>query len=423
MRKRKESDMDNQKGKSYELGIVIFLALLFGIVLLNRLSIVYLFPFIINEFKISYAEAGALASILAITWAFSTWFFGGVSDRIGKKVILIPATIFFSLMSWASGITYSFLQMFLARGLMGIGQGATLPASIATISMESTPSRRGFNFGLHQALTSLIPLGVGAILVTQLTKIMSWRMVFVVVGIPGVIIAVILYFYMREPKPIQFQPGGEGLAGPAGQPGFFEPFKYRNVVVSSIVNFFGMCSLFVFVTFSLMYLTKELHLSISDGGIILSLVGFAGFFGCILLPLLSDYVGRKTVIVPSLFIMGLCFLGFLLSGANFSLLAVTISIAGFVIGGIGPLAVSALTTESVPPKLAATAAGIPVSVGEIFGSALMPFLAGYLSDIYGLKTALYFSVVPPFLAGVAAFFYNETAPKMISKKITRPPSV
>lgn len=413
MRKRKDSNMENPKGKSYELGIVIILAVLFSIVLLNRLAIVYLFPFIINEFKISYTEAGALASILAITWAFATWFFGGVSDRIGRKIILIPATIFFSIMSWVSGMTYSFFQMFLARGLMGIGQGATLPTSIATISMESTPSRRGFNFGLHQALTSLIPLGIGAILVTQLTKIMSWRMVFLVVGIPGVVIAIILYFYMREPKLIQFQQGGEGSAG---QLGFFEPFKYRNVVISSIVNFFGMCSLFVFITFSLMYLTKDLHLSISDAGIILSLLGFAGFFGCILLPLLSDYVGRKTVIVPSLFIMGLCFCGFLLSGANFFLLAVTISIAGFVMGGIGPLAVSALTTESVPPQLAATASGIPVSIGEIFGSALMSFLAGYFCDIYGLKTALYFSVAAPFLAGFAGFFYKETAPRIISKR-------
>ncbi len=270
---------------------------------------------------------------------------------------------------------------------------------------------------MHQALTSLIPLGVGAILVTQLTKIMSWRMVFVVVGIPGMMIAILLYFYMREPKPIQFQQGREGLAGQAEQPGFFEPFKYRNVIISSIVNFLGMCCVFVFVTFGLMYLTKELHLSISDAGIILSLMGFTGFFGCILLPLLSDYVGRKTVIIPSLFIVGLCFLGFLLCGANFFLLAVTISIAGFVIGGIGPLAVSALTTESVPPHLAATASGIPVSIGEIFGSALMPFLAGYLSDLYGLKTALYFSVVPPFLAGFVGFFYKETAPKITVKKV------
>jgi MFS family permease len=192
----------DRKGRAYyELGVVVLLALLWGIVMMNRLTIVYLFPLIIPEFEISYAQAGALASILAITSAFGIWFFGGLSDRIGRKIIIIPATLFFSIMSWFSGLTYSFLQMFLSRGLMGIGQGAVLPASIATISVESTPTRRGLNFGLHQALGPLIALGIGAILVTQLTKVISWRMVFFVVGIPGLVLSIILYFYMREPKP------------------------------------------------------------------------------------------------------------------------------------------------------------------------------------------------------------------------------
>lgn len=409
--------IDRKERAYYELGIVILLALLWGIVMMNRLTIVYLFPLIIPEFKMSYVQAGALASILAITSAFAIWFFGGLSDRVGRKIILIPATLFFSLMSWFSGLTYSFLQMFLARGLMGIGQGAVLPASIATISSESTPTRRGFNFGLHQALAPLIALGIGAILVTQLAKLMSWRMVFFVTGIPGLVISVILYFYMREPKPLSFRKGENVSGGPVERPGFFTPLKYRNVIISSIVNFFMMCCLFVFATFSLVYLTKEIQLSISDAGIIISLLGFAGFIGCILLPLLSDRVGRKPIIIPSLFVAGLCFLGFILSGDNFFFLALSVSIAGFAIGGIAPIALSALTTESVPPYLAATASGIPASIGEIFGSALMPFLAGYLCDLYGLKTALYFSAVAPLIAGFVGLFYEETAPKIIGHRI------
>ena len=405
--------IDRKERAYYELGIVILLALLWGIVMMNRLTIVYLFPLIIPEFEISYAQAGALASILAITSAFAIWFFGGLSDRLGRKIILIPATLFFSLMSWFSGLTYSFLQMFLSRGLMGIGQGAVLPASIATISSESTPTRRGFNFGLHQALAPLIALGIGAILVTQLTKLMSWRMVFFVMGIPGLVISVILYFYMKEPKFKLFREKGNVSEGISNKPGFFEPLKYRNVIVSSAVNSLMMGCLFVFVTFSIVYLTKEIHLSISDAGIILSLLGFTGFFGCILLPLLSDRVGRKPIIIPSLFVTGLCFWGFILSGSNFFLLAILVSIGGFAVGGIAPIALSALTTESVPPYLAATASGIPASIGEIFGSALMPFLAGYLCDLYGLKTALFFSAIAPLIAGFVGLFYKETAPKVV----------
>lgn len=384
--------------------------------MMNRLAIVYLFPLIIPEFKISYAQAGALTSILGIVTAFAIWFFGGVSDRIGRKIILIPSTIFFSLMSWFSGITYSFLQMVLARGVMGIGLGGVLPASIATVALESTPARRGLNFGLQQALSPLVSIGIGAILVTQLTKIMSWRMVFFVVGIPGLVISLVLYFYMREPQSVSLGSlgvKGNPSPGGAGRPGFFTPLKYRNVLVSSIVSFLMMCCLFVFATFSIIYLTKELHLSISDAGIVISFFGFAGFFGCILLPLLSDHVGRKPIIIPSLFVTGLCFWGFILSGSNFLFLVLLISIAGFAIGGITPIALSALTTESVPPYLAATASGIPASIGEIFGSALMPFLAGYLCDLYGLKIALYFSAVGPLIAGFVGLFYKETAPKII----------
>jgi len=311
------------------------------------------------------------------------------------------------------GLTYSFLQMFLSRGLMGIGQGAVLPASIATISSESTPTRRGLNFGLQQALSPLVSIGIGAILVTQLTKIMSWRMVFFVVGIPGLVISLVLYFYMREPKFKLFREKGNVSEGISNKPGFFEPLKYRNVIVSSAVNSLMMGCLFVFVTFSIVYLTKEIHLSISDAGIILSLLGFTGFFGCILLPLLSDRVGRKPIIIPSLFVTGLCFWGFILSGSNFFLLAILVSIGGFAVGGIAPIALSALTTESVPPYLAATASGIPASIGEIFGSALMPFLAGYLCDLYGLKTALFFSAIAPLIAGFVGLFYKETAPKVV----------
>jgi len=101
----------------------------------------------------------------------------------------------------------------------------------------------------------------------------------------------------------------------------------------------------------------------------------------------------------------------------FSSLALLVSIAGFAIGGIGPLAISALTTESVPHHFAATASGIRASLEEIFGFALMPFLVRNLCDLYGLKTALFFCAVASLIAGFVALLYKETAPMIIGKKI------
>jgi predicted MFS family arabinose efflux permease len=305
--------------------------------------------------------------------------------------------------------------MFFARGLLGFG-GAIIPPSIATISAESNPTRRGFNFGLQMALCPLIGLGIGPLLITQLTKIMSWRMIFFLVGIPGLIISIIIYFYMREPKPKLLKKEDGRSEVVEERSGFFAALRYRNVIISSIVNFLVIGGLAVFFTFGVIYMTKDLQLSITDAGIILSLFGFAGFFGCILLPLLSDHIGRKPVIIPSFFIMGMCYGGFMLSGSNFYFLAVSLSIGGFISGGIAPISISALTTEGVPPHMAATASGIPLSIGEIFGASLMPFLLGYLCDLYGLKVAILYAVSASLIAFFIGFLYKETAPKIIGNK-------
>jgi MFS family permease len=403
---------------SYENGIVVLFSLLAGTFILNRLAIVYLFPDIIREFNMSYAQAGALASVASLTLSFACWFFGGLSDRFGRKIIIISGAILFPIMSWVSGITQSFLQLFLARGLFGFG-GGIMPPSIATISAESSPTRRGFNLGLMMALCPLIGFGIGPLLITQLVKAISWRMTFFLAGVPGIIICIIIYFYMKEPKSTQLRDNVEGSEVAVGKPGFFAPLRYRNVIVSSIVNFLVIGSFAVFITFSLIYMTKDLKLSISEAGIISSLFGFTGFLGCILLPFLSDHVGRKAVAIPSLFTMGLCFWCFMISGSNFYLLAIFISIGGFILGGISPITISALTTESVPPHLAATASGIPLSIGEVFGASLMPLLLGYLCDLYGLKVIFLFAAVTPLIAGFVAFFYKETAPiKLVGKTVS-----
>lgn len=408
--------MGRSENAYYELSIVILLSLLWGVVILNRVAIAYLFPFIVDEYKIGYTQAAALGSVLSITFALSAWFCGGLSDRFGLRMVLIPGAMLFFVMAMLSGVANNFWQLFSVRGLMGITQGAILPASIAWIAKASTPSRRGLNFGLHVSLSPLIALGLGPILVTQLSKTMAWQTVFVVLPIPIVIVGVILYFYMKEPKPLPVT-GERGTAtGLEDKPGFFEPLRYRNVKVSSVVAFLVFSYLSVFMTFVMLYLTNEIRLSVQDAGIIISLLGFTGCFGCILLPLLSDQIGRKAVVIPSFYIIGLGFGGFVLAGSDFLILLVLASIVGFIIGGIPPISLAALTTEGVPPRLVGAASGIPITFGEIFGSALMPLLAGRLSDIHGLKAAMFFPVVAPLIAGFAALYYIETAPKIIERR-------
>src|SRR5271163_3550264 len=103
--------MDN--AKRYENTLVLILFFAWGTVFLDRMSQLYLAPYFAPEFHLSHEQVGVLASVLAISWALSTFFFGALSDRWGRRRILIPAVFAFSALSWVSGLAQSFEQLLL----------------------------------------------------------------------------------------------------------------------------------------------------------------------------------------------------------------------------------------------------------------------------------------------------------------------
>jgi MFS family permease len=125
------------------------------------MSQLYLALYIAPEFHLTHAQVGMLASVLAIMWAMSTLVFGALSDRFGRRVILVPAVLAFSALSWLSGLARSFEQLLIFRALMGIAEGPTWSIMTALIEESSPASRRGRNVGLVVSAAALVGLAVG----------------------------------------------------------------------------------------------------------------------------------------------------------------------------------------------------------------------------------------------------------------------
>src|SRR5690606_23524202 len=146
--------MKNSPG--YQTLLVFLLSLNFGIVFFDRQAANVLMPLgIESELGLSQTQIGVIAGGMSFTWAIAAFFVGGLSDSLGKrKVLLIAATIAFSLCSFLSGLATSFLFLFAARLLMGAAEGGVMPISHAMVASEVDPKRRGLAQGVAQNLGS-----------------------------------------------------------------------------------------------------------------------------------------------------------------------------------------------------------------------------------------------------------------------------
>lgn len=389
---------------AYEWKMVWLLAVLFGIVGLDRLVVVYLFPILIPELGLSNTQAGAIASVLALTWALSTYFLGGVSDRHGRKKVLIYSGIFFSLMTWMTGVVKNFTGMLVVRGLLGVGEGGVFSASVATLAEISTPKRRGLNMGIHQAFFPLLGIGLGPIIATQLSLYMPWEWVFFLLGIPGLILTVMLARLMREPgKKLPKADAGESTP-------LRSVLRFRNIWVTTIIGSLFQTGLFVFSTFVALYLTQVVGLSLSTTGLIVSGWGFGGFIGMIAVPALSDRWGRKPVLVLCATIYAALMLSFALSHAGPVVMFSILFAAGIFGFGIAPLFLAVIPSESVPSNMTGSAVGVPTGVSELIGGVLMPVIAGGLADLYGLAVPMMVVGAVSLAAAITGLFLIETAP-------------
>src|SRR6266550_979277 len=395
--------VDSQvRDTSYEWKAVTLLGLGFGLVGLDRWIIAPLFPFMMKDLHLSYQDLGNLVGILGVCWGVFAAVMGGISDKIGRRKVLIPAIFAFSILSGLSGLATGLVSLILIRAVMGLTEGSYCPTSFAATNEASEPKRRGFNLGVQQCTFALFGLGVGPILATQLMSIVpSWRWVFWIVAIPGLIVGALMYWVIRDVAPAKGQPGASEKARWA------EIFRGRNIVLSLSAMLPN-------------YLVDYLHLSAAQMGFVMSAIGFGGFVGQIGVPGLSDILGRKIMAILSFLGAAVLVRVFMGVGATpMFLFALLFVIALCCLGVIG-LITGPISTESAPAGLVSSAIGIVVGSGEIFGGGIAPSIAGYVAQHYGIQNILYLALIGVALGVVVCLFLKETAPRKIRRRAERP---
>ncbi len=150
-----------------------------------------LFEPIKRDLRVTDQQLGWLGSAYAIVFSVAALFAGVLSDLSSRRAVLAGGLALWSAFTALGGLVRSYLQLFVSRALVGVGQSAYLPAAQALLA-DYFPTR-----GRAQAMGIFwIGLALGGVLAVYLGGLLGtvfgWRPTLVVVGLPGVAFAILL---------------------------------------------------------------------------------------------------------------------------------------------------------------------------------------------------------------------------------------
>jgi len=388
----------------YERMLVTILFFSWGTVFFDRMAQMYLAPYFAPEFGLNHQQVGTLASVLALSWAGSTLFFGALSDRVGRKPVLVPAVFAFSLLSWLSGMAHTFSQLLLIRALMGLAEGPTWSVITALIEDSSPVARRGRNIGVVVSAAALVGLSAAPILTTQVAARWGWRAAFFFAGLPGLFSGFLIWRFVEEPRATD-----RGDRESASLADYLSILRYPNIWLCCLGAAGFMSWLFALNVFAPLYITEVAHQPATTAGFLLGASGLGSFFLGFLLPSLSDRVGRKPVLLLMAVLSAVVPLAFLVPVLYvYPIVLAVIVFAANTGQGIASLVLVLVPTESVPPRFRATSIGMATLVGEVMGATVAPTVAGALAERYGLGLTMWLAAAGSGVVVVATLLLRES---------------
>lgn len=310
------------------------------------------------------------------------------ADR-GNRVLIIALTAgLWSVAVMLCGVAASFVQLLLIRVLVAVGEAGCTPPAFSLIAdyfNRAERPRAAAIYGLGGPLSTI----VGFFLAGWLNELYGWRVTFIVLGAPGLLLAVLAYLTLKEPR------RGAGREAPNVQQSVKNEPRFEEVCVTlwSNVTFrhllLCLAVMFFFIYGILQWLPtmmiRSFQLTGGQLGTSLAITfGVAGVLGAYLGgELASRYAANNEQ-------LQLRALGFAISGAGVFSFIAYMSTHVYVVLGLTGLAMLALNTVNgplfatiqtlVPERMRAVAFSLVYLVANLVGMGLGPLAAGILSD-------------------------------------------
>ncbi len=357
-----------------------------------------------TAFAVFYATLGLPIARLADVWV--------------RRSIIALGLALWSGMTAFSGMAQNLVQLAGARIGVGVGEAALSPPAHSLISGYFPPERRATALGIYA-----VGIHVGTLFGFKgggmLDDAFGWRTTFLIVGLPGLLLALLVRFTVKEPARGRTDPTRAGLKpSPPMREVIAHLMTQPSFVLLSIAMGMTAFAGYAFSVWAPTFLKRAHGWSSSEAGDLGWSIGIGGALGSIFAGWLADRLGRRDprwwVWVPALAGIGpLPFtLAFLFHGDP--VMALVIATPGMAIGAFYQGPSFAAVQNLAPPPMRAIASGLMLFITTMIGYALGPPTIGLLNDHvfaqHGELAVRYSLAVVLTVAGVfGSLFYTLAA--------------
>ena len=373
-------------------------------------------PLVQTEFRINDAQIGLLTTAFFFTYMFAAPLTGWLGDRYPRKPLIVMGALLWSMATLFTAKVHSYETLLIRHAIVGIGEATFsifAPALLADYYPEAERNR------VLSIFYVTIPVGgaLGYLTGGVLGQHYGWRMPFFIAALPGVLIALGFYLFVREPE----RGSADKLAptldratvsGLTRNPAFWAAtlgLAMWTFAVGGISTFLPT----FFVRFAAMSVAKAGTLA---GG----LTVVCGLLGTVVGGWAAQVWLRhnhRALYLLSAWgsVLAIPFAAMVFFGPPRVFLPGAFAAEFFLFLGTGPL--NAAIVNSVAAPIRATAISVNLFVIHALGDAVSPHLIGRISDATNLRIGLSITLITLTLSGIILFAGARFAPPLTDKTL------
>jgi MFS family permease len=393
----------------------LLLAVLTGLNILNYIDRNVLFAVqsdVKKEFLVSDARIGFLTSAFFFTYMFAAPVVGWMGDRFPRKNIVVFGIFIWSGFTFLTWLVHDYNQLLLRHAIVGIGEASYATIAPTLIADSFPPLKRGRMlsiFFLGLPVGSAAGYFVGGYVAHAFH---SWRAPFLAAGIPGFLLALLLWMLPEPPRGQHEAPAPANVK--ALLAGLMRNGAFLTATFGMAAYTFAMGGMQVWIP---TFLVRLRGLDLKTANIDFSIIVIINGIGATLLGgwigdrLLRRYYGAYYSFSGIAMLIAVPFMVAAIYAAGPWMFPAMFVAVFFVLIGTGPT--NAALVNSVSASIRSTALAVNVFIIHLLGDAFSPTLIGRISDKTGsLQTAFWVAFVAAALSGLILLYGAKFAPRL-----------